>query len=51
MQQEPVLFSESIWYNVTYGYENPTQEEFENALNMANIGKQILSDKEMFPEG
>ncbi len=45
------MLSETIHFNVTYGYEQATNEEFENALKMANIYKTIIEDKDLFPLG
>ena len=46
--QDAVLFEDTIENNVKYGKENPTQEEFENALKSANCYKFVnrLHDKE-----
>lgn len=37
--QDAVLFEDTIENNIKYGKENATQEEFENALKMANCYK------------
>ncbi|MCI5744712.1 MAG: ABC transporter ATP-binding protein/permease [Erysipelotrichaceae bacterium] len=37
--QDAVLFEDNVENNVKYGKENATQEEFENALKMANCYK------------
>ena len=46
--QDAVLFEDTVENNVKYGKENATQEEFENALKMANCYKFVnrLPDKE-----
>jgi len=45
--QEPILFNNTIAYNIGYGKDHPTQEEIKAAAKMANIDKFIagLPDK------
>ncbi len=45
--QEPILFSESIAYNITMGDMNYSKEEIEKAARLAAIDKDINS----FPDG
>lgn len=45
--QDPVLFSGSILYNITYGVSSATMEEATEAAKMANAHDFILR----FPQG
>lgn len=45
--QEPVMFNDTIAYNIAYGRENATQEEIEAAAKKANLHKFIMQ----LPEG
>lgn len=53
--QDAVLFEDTIENNIKYGKENATQEEFENALKMANCYKFVnrlpLKEKTILSEG
>jgi len=41
--QEPILFNNTIRYNIAYGADNPTWDEIKAAAKMANIDKFIQS--------
>eukprot|EP00594_Rhizosolenia_setigera_P019715 CAMPEP_0178968634 /NCGR_PEP_ID=MMETSP0789-20121207/18378_1 /TAXON_ID=3005 /ORGANISM="Rhizosolenia setigera, Strain CCMP 1694" /LENGTH=1391 /DNA_ID=CAMNT_0020654615 /DNA_START=25 /DNA_END=4196 /DNA_ORIENTATION=- len=47
VEQEPVLFNESIAENISYGLENVTQEQIEQAAKTANAHDFIMR----FPKG
>ncbi|MGB9637446.1 MAG: ABC transporter ATP-binding protein, partial [Microgenomates group bacterium] len=51
--QEPILFNNTIGYNIAYGSEKPTQKEIEEATKMANLHEFIegLPEKYETPVG
>jgi len=41
--QEPILFNNSVGFNIAYGCKNPTKDEINQAAKMANLDKFILT--------
>ncbi|CAD8176902.1 unnamed protein product [Paramecium octaurelia] len=48
--QEPTLFSGTLKENITYGVQNYTQEDIDNAMKLANA-YEFVSNKQVFPDG
>ena len=50
VSQEPVLCSESIKYNITYGVKEYTKNKLEEVCELSNVNK-FIKDKRLFPDG
>ncbi|MEG0795853.1 MAG: ABC transporter ATP-binding protein [Odoribacter sp.] len=46
VNQDPILFNDTIFNNITFGVENATQEEVENAAKIANAHDFILQTEQ-----
>lgn len=43
VNQDPILFNDTIFNNIAFGVDNPTQEEVENAARIANAHDFIIN--------